>query len=241
MEPERFAIGLLVILGAFAIKSGIGLYLGIRSRGGDTLTFFLLYAGMYSLLFFIGALIWERFEGLSGFIKRLMEYGADIHVVISLLLMFLGILVLGNKALERHSDKSFLALLIPCPVCISTVIFTVGTMIFVFPDLRTYAVLSLSVGFLGLGFIVYVVLRIIETKKVISNNNLIAGVTLVISSLYTLFTLLFSEGVRNSQRIFNIATKEATSFDMPSFGMAIVVIASVAAFLSGFFRKRRIL
>lgn len=113
--------GMLFTLGVFATKVGLGLAYGGAKRRVVLLTHL-----VYFLLFVTAAV---SCEPLVKTIKPILQSGPHIHALIAIVLLFWGIHLLRTGKTTRSQEVSAhsLALLIPCPVCFSAVVFSTWT------------------------------------------------------------------------------------------------------------------
>lgn len=240
MDPERFALGLVVILAGFAIKSGVGLYMGLFAQNAFPKRgrLLLLYPSIYLTLFLGLGLLWVYAQDLKVAIHLILSYGAEIHILVSLFFMYLGIrflLVPNNMA----TSKRWLVLLIPCPICAVTVFMSLGILISFFPQHELTAIFFSYGVFMSLGTLTLAVMYLCVKHRVIIDLNLLLGLILIFTSLYTIAVLLISEGYMQSGRVINIASNKSNfSFSFSNNLIIISFVICILAFLLGFIKKR---
>lgn len=240
MDPERFALGLVVILGGFAIKSGVGLYVGlfVQNAFPKRGRLLLFYPSVYLSLFLGLGLLWASAQDLKSTVQWILSYGTEIHILVSLFFIYLGIrFLLAPK--DMAGSKRWLVLMIPCPVCAITVFMSIGILISFYPE-HQLSVIFISYGiFMCLGMLTLATMYLATRYKFINDLNLLVGLILVFASLYTILILFVSEGYMQSGRILNIAIQKA-HFN-PVYTKDIVLISylfCVVAFLVGLIKRR---
>ncbi len=208
MDVKRFAIGLILILGVFAIKAGVGLYCGIVSRKGK-LSKVLLgtgYGAVYLLLFSLFAYFWKSglWSSSMGILLDVARFGGDIHFAASSGLIAWAIWLLKSNSDGKSSGKAWIALVIPCPVCMTVIFFSMGFIVSYFPS-SLWRTVWVSWGFFVLtGITASLTVNIFRSKLHGPDYNNMVAYVMFISASYTLLTLLFGTGVKEATRVFRI-------------------------------------
>lgn len=240
MDPERFALGLVVILGGFAIKSGVGLYVGlfVKNAFPKRGRLLLFYPSVYLSLFLGLGLLWASAQDLKSTVQWVLSYGAEIHILVSLFFIYLGIrFLLAPK--DMAGSKRWLVLMIPCPVCAITVFMSIGILISFYPE-HQLSVIFISYGiFMCLGILTLATMYLAVKYKLAHDLNLFVGLILVFASLYTILILFVSEGYLQSGKILNIAAEKV--YSNPAYPKDIVLASyfvCILAFLGGLIKRR---
>jgi predicted transporter len=165
LELRSLIMGLLVAVLAFAVKSGLGwAYLWQRRGRGHRLwpTFGAL--GLYAAVFGLTLFLVKRIDLLAnyGAIEPLWRGGQTIHWLIAILLFSWGLILMrhgdpvgegcdpacgGGKG--RPGSGAFLALIIPCPVCLSVVTMSLACLALYFPGQALAGAAILYAGFVA--------------------------------------------------------------------------------------------
>ena len=138
MELKTLLIGVVCAMAIFAVKSGVGLrYLmtqkrRIKSKLSFLFFFFLTYFFLFMLCshILIQLDIAVYLDKVQGFLKM----GMLIHVLLAAGLIIWGILLL--KRGDRSGKKSYgwVAMIIPCPVCVTVIFISLSFLLSYFPD-----------------------------------------------------------------------------------------------------------
>jgi len=240
ITPLRFILGIWIMLGVFSLKAGIGLYLACKNRQGplSRVRMFAMYLVTYLFLFSILGYLWMMDKNIGRLSRLLIRFGQEIHLLVSFSLMVLGYYFLIKN--QHKADKNvWLGLLIPCPICISTIFLTLGFALQYFPS-SNFLIISLAYsGFVFLGLMAFLGTWLFETSRGDFKHSHIVGGILIISSLYTMLTLLLSSGIAQAKSIVSMSVNK---FDMSvssnQLVSAIIGIFFIFFFL-GFIRNRK--
>lgn len=223
MSFSRFAIGIIVVLTAFALKAGIGLYCGVTSYSNRRHRLLLIagFGAVYFALFMNFCYLW-RSGGLTSKFKALLNfasYGMDIHFLVSIGLIIWGLYLLKSSSHgESVNSTAWIALLVPCPVCMTVIFFTVGFVVIYFPG-SMWNMIGISWGFFtGVSLLTFLIIGFLQKGAKNLDLEFLVASTMIVSASYTLLTLLFGAGVKEAPRIYNIvANKELIpgAIDLP--------------------------
>ncbi|MCG8616775.1 MAG: DUF2162 domain-containing protein [Desulfobacterales bacterium] len=157
MELKTLVLGIFMSTAAFALKSGGGLaYLFIKSPGGlKRLKLSLLFALGYGLVFGGAALLIHHID-LTAHLDLLQAFfksGMTIHFVLAGLLLVWGIgLLRKDHGTGEKRSRTWMALVIPCPVCFSVILLSMGFVTALYPDAPLVG-LTLYLGFISVSLI----------------------------------------------------------------------------------------
>lgn len=141
-------------MATFAVKTGVGWgYLWLRcprrKRVLASALLLLVYAALFTLAFWLvrRANLIERYD----IFLPLWQRGFMIHWIVAALLFAWGMILLRRSAphCEGHS-RGWLALVVPCPVCMGVIFISVSLMFLYFPEQSSSALLSLFAAFVVL-------------------------------------------------------------------------------------------
>lgn len=219
--------GTLFSLGIFAVKTGAGLGYGQVSRKGIALTL-----GLYLLLFELIALLAER---LLKLLEPLLKGGPWLHGV-----MALGMILWGGWLVRKPgaacTPGSSLALLIPCPVCLTAMTFSTWT------ALHSLPLLPWAVGVvLGISFTVMTLLVMLLTQSGKSRESIpTLGLAMITIGLYFIASLFLPAKVEQAKGMYGSFLKElqpAAAGGNNSQALLLVILLA-AALLAGFFMRK---
>jgi|GEM_PF-445247 len=161
MELKTLWLGLLISMAAFAVKTGLGwAYMWSKCRPrrkavGATMA----VIGLYALMFFGIWLLVSKVNLMSHYalLQPLWASGVTLHWLVAGLLFLWGLALLksgtDDKAGLEKSSRGWLALVIPCPVCLSVVLMSAAGLALYFPDRSGPALAALFGAFTALAAI----------------------------------------------------------------------------------------
>jgi predicted transporter len=158
MELKSLWLGLVVALGAFAVKTGLGwAYLWaerppgrkVRASAAVFIAYALLFAGVYRLVTAVNLL--AHYEWLL----PLWRGGSLLHWLTALMLLLWGLILLKSEAQDcgdcrPRRSRGWLALVVPCPVCLSVVLMSAAGLALYFPAQAGLALAGLFAAFIAI-------------------------------------------------------------------------------------------
>jgi len=138
MEVKSLVLGFLFAVGIFAVKNGVGLFYSFTSN--RTTRSKLAVLSVYSFLYFavfVGSAYALRHSGLIeelAVLEKLLRSGMLIHVFVSSGLVGWGTWLLKKKKASEGESRGWLALVIPCPICLTAIFLSVAFASSLFPD-----------------------------------------------------------------------------------------------------------
>ncbi|MDR3134946.1 MAG: DUF2162 domain-containing protein [Deltaproteobacteria bacterium] len=264
MELQSLIMGLLVAVMAFAVKTGLGwAYLWQRRGPGGrlwpTLTVLALYAALFGLVLFLV----NKIDILSNYqvIEPLWRGGQTIHWLIAILMFAWGLILtrhtgpepgLGEPSpglpsedgLSCHAPKEgkgsygFLALIIPCPVCLSVVTMSLACLVIYFPDQALLGTAILYCGFV----VVAAVAGICLINGLLGQGESLErslGLAMVTIASYFIVSALVLPQFGQIDRVYRLASyAEESEKNLPVSGLWLLAVISALA-LFGFLMARR--
>ncbi len=160
MELKSLFLGIFFSLGIFAIKTGIGLhYFFVKKSLKVKTAIMTIYSGVYFILFLLSYFLLKKIDFLQYFeqAQSFFKSGMFIHVIVAGLMAVWGIALLkqSNKNYKEKNHKGsygWLVLVIPCPVCMTVILFTVAFLISYFPKSGITAVMGGYTAFIIISF-----------------------------------------------------------------------------------------
>jgi predicted transporter len=157
MELKTLWLGLVLSLAAFAIKTGLGwAYIwragGRGRRWAAACGVFALYGALFTA---VAALV-AKINLLAHYetLLPLWRHGLYLHWLTALMLCLWGLILLRRSGgapsgADCHApSRGWLALVIPCPVCLSVILMSVATMGLYFPEKAAPATAAMFAAFM---------------------------------------------------------------------------------------------
>jgi predicted transporter len=214
--------GTLFSLGIFAVKVGSGLGYGQVSRKGVLLTL-----GLYLALFELIALLADR---LLKILEPLLRGGPWLHGVMAFGMILWGLAII-MRADRISTPGSSLALLIPCPVCLSAMAFSTWA------ALQALPLLPWGVGLVMGGVFSVMTLLIMAAVRARSQRSSTPslGLAMITIGLYFIASLLLPGKVEQAKGMYGSFLKELQPAAANSSGGIILLVLLSVALLTGFF------
>ena len=232
-------LGLLLSTGMFAVKAAVGSWHCMALHGKRRPWLLPVLLAPYLLLF--EAAHWTlraiRLVTLSEFSLRYFGLGVILH-----LLMCAGLVIWGYKLLIRpemqcHSDRSWLLLAIPCPVCASAILLACVMAQLLLPNSSQLLRIGLPLAFTGLYLATFAGLWLFHRFSGTSALHL-AGWMMLLLAAYFVLLLMFSPQWSQLDRIHAVASHSIPpSFSGTSFWALLILFTF--AFLTGILRSSR--
>ncbi|CAN2040342.1 DUF2162 [Candidatus Magnetomoraceae bacterium gMMP-15] len=212
MELKSLILGLSFTLGIFAIKSGVGLnyFLSQKKNLKSRLIFFSFYSLIYFAIFMLSSWFLRKIAIASYFdsMQSILKSGMLIHFIMAGLLLLWGVLFLKGKHghnLELKNGDSggfqkkekyslgWLVLVIPCPVCMTTIFFSVGFLVAFFPDSGYWPILLAYNGFILIALLSIIITNFLQSKSGQSPEFILGSAMIMIASYFLLSMILIPQ------------------------------------------------
>ncbi len=243
MLENLWLTGVLVSFSVFGVKVGLGLgsqlYNNTLSIGRKAallaislFVYMLLFACIY---FIIGQFnLLNYLEQFMGFVR----YGMVLHLVIATGLLAWGVKLLANKPCigTNCSDKAPLLLIMPCPVC-ATSIFLNLTFARSFSPMTPWATTAIMFGIFT-AVILLTVAVIYPFRKKIGADNSFLGISMCLISLYFFITIIIAPIYPKVKSVFAMASSNAAVNGSDNFHIAIFTGAVAILITAGFIKNR---
>lgn len=244
MELKTLWLGLLVSMGAFAVKTGLGwAYLWSKCPPGRKALASALVVGLYALLFGLVHLLVARLNPLAHYelLAPLWRSGVTLHWLVAACLFLWGLILLKSPAAECAGRRSrgWLALVVPCPVCLSVVLMAAAGLILYFPDQAPAATAALLAAFLtiaALSGLVFIVGRNADSQSLEAT----LGLAMIMMALYFMVSALVMPQFSELSQVYRLAAyaDEGRRAGLGGGGpLTVVLLAALAAL--GFAGTRR--
>ena len=246
MELKSLILGLLFSLGAFGIKTGIGLqYAFSRQAARKTrLTSGLLVALAYLAIFAASAMLVRRIDLLQYYktVSGLMASGMVIHLLMALLLGLWGVSLLRRRGRDETASTGWLVLVVPCPVCMTAILFAVGFLAAWFPEKQVVSVSLMYLCFMGLALAAAIATACGQHTAESPEKTL--GAAMLLTAAFFLVSIAVVPQFADIDKIYRLAnyqTEKATAVGWkPVFAGITAGLIFIAGFIDAAFKHRRI-
>ena len=236
MELKSLILGVFVSVAVFALKSGGGLaYVFLKFPGVlPRLWISLLFAAGYGIVFGAAAYLLHAVDltGHPDLLQDFFKSGMTLHFLLAGLLLFWGVSLLRQNK-TRHPSKishSWIALVVPCPVCFSVILLSLGFLTALYPD-QPLVFAGLYAGFIGVSLCVAIAGTAIIRNSGSAETAL--GILMLFIALYFLLSVIVIPQFADLDRIYRISGTEDPIRFSPE--KAVLAVLSVAALAAGFF------
>jgi predicted transporter len=214
--------GTIFSLGIFAVKVGTGLGYGQIGRNGVMLTI-----GLYLALFELIALLADR---LLRILEPLLRGGPWLHGIMALGMILWGLAIITRQGAASPPGSS-LALLIPCPVCLTAMTFSTWTALHSLP-LQPWAV-----GIMLGGIFSIMTLLVMATIRPESSRRSVPslGLAMITIGLYFIASLFLPSRIEQARGMYGSFLKELKPAAGTGTGGMILLGLLLTALLVGFF------
>ncbi len=208
MEYKSLFLGFLFAIGIFAVKSGAGsyYYLAKQGRTSKKAAFVIIFSLVYFLVFGLSAILIQQTDILKLFLllQSFISWSMNIHFLIAAGLIVWGWFLLKSSGEKNKKSMGWLALIIPCPVCITVIFFTLAFLISFFPGAAVQATLIAYAGFIVIHTLTLFGLNLLVGKSV-SAPELTLGGAMLIVAVYFLLSVFIMPQFADLDRIYRLA------------------------------------
>jgi len=217
--------GTIFSLGIFSVKVGSGLGYGQVGRKGVVLTL-----GLYLTLFELIALLADR---LLKLLEPVLRGGPWLHGVMALGMILWGLAIIMRSGTSATPGSS-LALLIPCPVCLSAMTFSTWA------ALQALPLLPWGVGLVMGGMFSVMTLLIMALVRARSERTATPslGLAMITIGLYFIASLFLPGKVEQAKGMYGSFLKELQPAATSGPGGMILLALLSIALLTGFFIRK---
>ncbi|MEW6619137.1 MAG: DUF2162 domain-containing protein [bacterium] len=224
LDVILWTIGTLFTLGIFSVKVGFGL--GFGRMGWKVIGMTL--AG-YVALFVLIAMFSEH---LINLLEPVLRKGPYLHLFIATGMVVWGFFILRNPhecKTEGEMLKPSLLLIIPCPICLMAITFSIWA------ALSVIKLPAMLVGFgMGMTFAIFSFLLLMVTRKRKSAISL--GLSMMGIGLYFIAALFLPAKIEEARGIYNSFVNEGSGLALNNqIGVFVVLLGAI---LTGFCQKR---
>jgi predicted transporter len=242
MELKTLFIGIVFAMGIFAVKSGVGIHYLLTQAGErkNRFTRLSLYSLVYLFLFLACAYVIDRIDIIAYFetLQKFIKYGMILHVLMAGGLLIWGILLLRNSGMPSKGKNAWVALIVPCPVCISVVFLSLSFLISYFPNAVHVAAISTYLAFMA-------IVLITHTAMAFRRNNskeapeLTVGTAMVLIAVYFFLSIIILPQFGNVDRIYRLAAYEGETQTVGSKDLLLMCSIIIAFLALGFIKMKK--
>ncbi len=242
MELKSLILGVLFSLGLFAVKSGAGLnYFLMRSRNRkrNAGVLFLWSAG-YLIVFLTVFSVLKRFDFLRHIdsVQRFIQSGMLIHVLMAVFMAIYGLMLLKKKTHDGGNASGWLLLVIPCPVCLTVILFTLAFLLAYVPDMGWAAVVAAWAGFTGLAFATIFLMKTFFASYRSTPESLL-GTAMLLISAYFLLSVMIMPQFGDIDNIYRLAAYKGTHKKISPGHVVLLSSILAGLFIAGFASARK--
>jgi predicted transporter len=234
MEIKSLVLGVLFSLGIFAVKTGIGLagYLAGRSDRSGRLRMMLIFCGGYGLLFGAVAVGLGQLDLLQvvPVVQRVLQGGMAVHFIMAALMLWWGLALLRSPEDGNSAGRGWIALVVPCPVCLTVIAMSLGFLGHLFPGKALQTTALLYLVFLGLSSFSLLMFRWAGAQSSRPSRQWL-GSAMVVMAAYFLLSLIIMPSFGALDEVSRLAAQ--TGRDKKTGGWILGAVAGGAMLLFG--------
>jgi len=241
MELKTLFIGIVFAMGIFAIKNGVGLHylLTYKNRKIFKILMIALYLLIYFIAFILISYVLQIIDIIYYFeiIQKWLHSAMFIHVIMASGLMIWGIYLLKRNNNQRYkSSYGWIALLIPCPICITVIFISLSFIISYFPNAGYLASISVYLVFMTIVSLTVAGMEIWNKGISFSENSeATMGAAMMLISAYFFLSVVIMPQFSNIDKIYRLAAYHPEVINTPVSYLLSLIIAVTFFFFSGFF------
>lgn len=244
MELKTLFIGIVFAMGIFAVKSGVGLHYLLTCKAGlkSKLFSLLLYVLVYLSLFMLAAYILRRVDIIAHFetIQKWLSSGMLIHVIMASGLMLWGLYLLKSSGRLKQESYGWIALLVPCPICITVIFISLSFLISYYPDAGYLAPLAAYLAFMGIVTVTIIGMTLWDWRVGFSGDSeATMGAAMMLIAAYFFLSVIIMPQFGNLDKIYRLAAYQSDAVNTPLVHVLSLVLVMAFFFFGGFFSITR--
>jgi len=237
MELPSLVLGIGFSTGIYAMKTGLGLqhYLEQENRRGRRLAVCFACLAAYGLLFAALAAVVRHWDGAAPVqdIQAFLNHGMLIHFVMAALMLFWGLALLKTRHPGEKQSLGWLALVIPCPVCLTVVFLSVAFLVAYFPEAWGRAVIILYGSFLALCLLSLRLMRWWR-RRATGSPEAALGAAMVVISAYFILSVIIMPQCAGLDEAFRLSAYSHRNTQAPSLAPWLTGAVLGVIFIMGF-------
>ncbi|MBU1170948.1 MAG: DUF2162 domain-containing protein [Proteobacteria bacterium] len=212
MAYPSLILGMVFSMGLFAAKGGMGMAFGtlgtrVRFKALGMSAFALAYA----LVFLATGLVLRHPDILAHLdeIQNLLQSGMLIHGIMAILMSAWGLVLLKKTSHAEKQSRGWLLLVVPCPVCAASILFSAAFFLSLFPDRHLSTIIVLYLFFVMTSLIVMVMTKTRPGGNR-SPESLLGGTMLLIAA-YFIISVTVMPHVGELDSVYRLARYRSTT------------------------------
>ena len=242
MELKSLFLGLVLTIGVFAIKSGIGLYYFLIQRRKliSKPIFLSLYGLVYLLIFVLSSHILKKINIIHYFeiVQGFLESGMFIHILMAGGLIIWGIVLLKRENRPGKGSFAWLALIIPCPVCIMVIFFSAAFLLSCFPDSGYPVVLGAYLLFMAIVITTLISMKLWSIRSSLASESTL-GAAMLIIAVYFFLSVIIMPQFSDLSKIYRLAAYHSGAESINARDILLLYSVMATLFSAGFWAMRR--
>jgi predicted transporter len=242
MEFKSLFLGLTFTIGIFALKSGVGLHyflnrkVGLRAKGLFSFTFALVYF----LIFILSSHILQRINIINYFeiVQDILKSGMFIHILMAAGLIIWGIVLLKREGRPGRGSLGWVALIVPCPVCVTVIFFSAAFLVSYFPHSGYMAILCAYMGFMAITSITVLSMTLWGGRSGSTPESTL-GAAMLIIAVYFFLSIIIMPQFGDIDQIYGLAAYQGEKQTVNTRDALTFYFIMVTLFITGFLAMRR--
>lgn len=237
MVMKSLILGVLFSVGIFGIKSGVGLsycFAGsarTRTKVGAfslfTLTYLLVFSGAVLMLQYVD------FVRYLDMVQQWLRSGMLVHLVIAALMLGWGILLLKNSDGTSGVSRGWLILAMPCPVCLTVILFSTAVLLSYFPEHLVRTAVLFFLAFMGVSLLTSAVVSLLLKRSTFGPNGFLGGAMLLMAAYFLLSAIVMPQ-FGDLEMIYRMACYHNDTGAVDVTSEINVALATAAIFFTGY-------
>lgn len=242
MEIKSLFLGFIFAVGIFAMKNGTGLFYCLSSRRTvqEKLVILASNAFLYLTMFAASVYALRRIDLLDHFnlIEKLLKSGMLVHGFVSAGLMAWGIWLLKKREAKVGVSRGWLALVIPCPVCLTVIGMTLFFLLSFFPGAFFTVITVAYLLFTGISFATAAALTFWGRFNRVHANAILAAAMMMMGAYFFLSTA-FMPFFQELEQVYRLAAGKKSSLAGDWRQWLLIGSAAVIFVVVGFYQKQK--
>jgi predicted transporter len=240
MELKSLILGIFFSMGIFAVKSGLGLHYFLSQKGAlkEKVPFVLFFFSLYFSLFLLSAHLLDHMNIMNYFeaFQKVWPSGMCLHILLAGFMALWGIVLLKGRKKTKKDRIGWLAMVIPCPVCLAVVFFSVAFFLACFPAGRGWAIYPAYGSFAGIILLTLILLALWQ-RKVNAQPEAFLGAAMLLISSYFLLSVIIMPQFNDLGSVYRLAMYKEEA-PLSSVELFLLLSVFTAMFMSGFIWKK---
>jgi predicted transporter len=237
MELKSLFVGIIFAIGIFAFKSGIGLNYIVSRKCKILEKVFLifLFGIVYLTIFFICAQLLQKIDILNYYqaFQTLVQSGMAIHVLMAIGFTLWGIALLKKSKSTKTPTYGWLAMVVPCPVCVTVIFLSTAFLIAYFPDAGLWAPGYAYLTFMGIVIVTVLGMTAWGIKSNSTPESDMGAAMLFIAAYFFLSVIIMPQ-FGDVDKIYRIATYQSEKQLTGIKDVLLLITTTATFFILGF-------